>query len=647
MVFSTDTATVVAARAGDPEAVDRLVAVSLPLVYSIVGRALRGHADVDDVVQDTMLRVLRGLGDLREPASFRAWLAAITVRQVRERSRTRATAPQALPVDEVQDPAADFADVTVARLELTGQRREVAEATRWLDDETRELLSLWWLETSGHLTRDDLVRATGVSRAHTAVRVQRMKKRLDEARTVVRVLGASSSCGGLDDLTARWDGRPDALLRKRVVRHVRGCRDCGSAGSGLVPAERLLAGLALVPVPLALGDEILVDALGGTAPADGVSWASVLAGPDGATRTVGMQGLPGTGTAAGVSTTTKALVAAVTVAVVAGGGTAVAVQRAEPPAPMTTAAQDASTSPAPSLDATEAPAPTGVPKPAPTEAPETPEAPEVVPVPEAEQPPAPPVEAAPAPAPAPAASSAKKGVATWEWSGVTGALDDVGASWYYNWSPSDDTMPAPPGAEFVPMIWGRDAVTDETLAKAASEGEVLLGFNEPDLAEQSGMSVEEALAAWPRLEATGLRLGSPAMAWGADTPGGWLDRFMTGAQEQGMRVDFITLHWYGSDFSPAAVDQFLGYVDAVHARYGLPVWVTEYGLMGFGAERTYPTGPQLTTFIEGTTAGMEQRPFVERYAWFGLPAVDDSVPYGLYTDPTTPTEAGRAYRDAG
>ena len=73
MAFQPDTATVVAARAGDPAAVDRLVAGYLPLVYTIVGRALDGHADSDDVVQDVMLRVLRNLGDLRDPEAFRSW----------------------------------------------------------------------------------------------------------------------------------------------------------------------------------------------------------------------------------------------------------------------------------------------------------------------------------------------------------------------------------------------------------------------------------------------------------------------------------------------------------------------------------------------------------------------------------------------
>ena len=38
---------------------------------------------------------------------------------------------------------ADFVDLTLPRLEPSGQQREVAEATRWVADGDRELLSPW------------------------------------------------------------------------------------------------------------------------------------------------------------------------------------------------------------------------------------------------------------------------------------------------------------------------------------------------------------------------------------------------------------------------------------------------------------------------------------------------------------------------
>jgi hypothetical protein len=240
---------------------------------------------------------------------------------------------------------------------------------------------------------------------------------------------------------------------------------------------------------------------------------------------------------------------------------------------------------------------------------------------------------------------AKKGISTWQFTGLADAVKDVKASWYYNWGTNNDAMPA--GAEFVPMIWDENVDTPANLAKVKSEGSTLLGFNEPDLAGQANMTVDQALRLWPDLQATGMRLGSPAVAYGGDTANGWLDRFMTGARARKLRVDFITLHWYGGDFSAAAVGQFMGYVKAVHDRYNLPIWVTEYGLMNFTGTPKFPNTQQLTAFITNSTKQLQAASYVERYAWFSLPAVGDSVGYGLYTNATTPTAAGVAYRAAG
>ncbi|MFI7020426.1 RNA polymerase sigma factor [Streptomyces sp. NPDC050164] len=235
-------ATITAAQSGDRQALDELVAGWLPLVYNIVGRALNGHADVDDVVQETMLRAVDNLGSLRDPDSFRSWLVAIAVRQIRDRARRRTP-------DRLEEAAAsDFAELTVLRLQLEGQRREVAEAVRWLDDEDRQLLSLWWLEVAGELTRRELAAAVGITRQHAAVRVQRMKERLETSRGIVRAL--DGACPGLRELTGRWNGRPDSVWRKRLARHIRGCGYCGDPRETVVPAERLLVGIALVPLPV-------------------------------------------------------------------------------------------------------------------------------------------------------------------------------------------------------------------------------------------------------------------------------------------------------------------------------------------------------------------------------------------------------------
>lgn len=264
---------------GDRRALDELVEGWLPLVYNIVGRALNGHADVDDVVQETMLRAVDNLDTLRDPDSFRSWLVAIAMRQIRDRARRRTADPLD---DSDAHSAADFAELTVLRLQLEGQRKEVAEAVRWLDDEDRQLLSLWWLEVAGELTRRELAAAAGISRQHAAVRVQRMKARLETARGIVRAL--DSSCSDLGRVTARWSGQPDSVWRKRIARHIRGCARCdghGRPGEVVVPAERLLVGLALVPVPVGFTLSLVFGgktAVAATAATTTVGWSAKMLG---------------------------------------------------------------------------------------------------------------------------------------------------------------------------------------------------------------------------------------------------------------------------------------------------------------------------------------------------------------------------------
>jgi len=275
MVGQLEAALVEAARAGEQRALDELIAQYLPLVYNIAGRALDRRTDVDDVVQDTMLRVVRGLHGLRDPERFRSWLVAVTMNQVREHRRSGYAAPEPLEeFVELADPGADFVDLTLTQLGLSGQRREVAQATSWLDADDRQLLSLWWLEAAGQLTRAELVEALELDPHHAAVRVARMKAQLEAARLVVRALTSGSYCPGLGDVAAGWRGQPTPLWRKRFARPHPRMRFCPTDTAELIPAERLLAGLALTPLPAGYVAYVLggVHAAGGAA--GGVAGAS-------------------------------------------------------------------------------------------------------------------------------------------------------------------------------------------------------------------------------------------------------------------------------------------------------------------------------------------------------------------------------------
>ncbi|MFE7450390.1 sigma-70 family RNA polymerase sigma factor [Streptomyces griseus] len=403
------TALITAAQGGDQQAKDQLVSAYLPLLYNVVGRALDGHADVDDVVQETVLRMLRGLPELRDPERFRSWLVAIAMNEIRTHWRDRQSG--AIPADrldtayDLPDPRADFVEVTILELGLTGQRRQVAEATRWLDEDDRALLSLWWLETAGHLSRAEVAAALELSPQHTAVRVQRMKAQLEAARVVVGELAAEPPCVLLEDIAAGWDGVPSALWRKRLARHARECTVCSGYRSGLVPAEGLLVGLALVPVAAAgagAAPELLTTAAHLQAP-----------GPDphgaGAGRAERRR------VQARRRRRNSAIAAVVAVAALGTGGTAVHLYTdgdgpdattvtADAPAPRSQAPTSASPTSSPSLSPTptSSPSPSASPSPSPSRTPKAkpktstpaPPAPTTAPAPD----PDPPAPAPPAPA---------------------------------------------------------------------------------------------------------------------------------------------------------------------------------------------------------------------------------------------------------
>jgi RNA polymerase sigma factor (sigma-70 family) len=338
---SNDAALVAAARAGDRRALDELTATYLPLVYTIVRRGLDGHPDVDDVVQEVMLRALRQLPQLRTPTTFRAWLAAIATSQVSTHLRGRArNAARTTGIEEavgLADAHGPSEDLTVLRADLSRQRRQVERASRWLDPDDRALLSLWWLEVADQLTRAELAAALGLTVAHAGVRVQRMRAQLEASRALVAALDVRHRCPGLAAAAAGWDGTPSVLWRKRLTRHVRSCPLCSGAADGLVVTDRLLPAFALLPVPAGLGLPLLGLAFDGATA--GAAPAALLG-----TAGSGVASTAGAGVKAGVlgqlfhTAALHPVLSTIAAGTLAAGAAVSAVQLAPSPAPAPPAA---------------------------------------------------------------------------------------------------------------------------------------------------------------------------------------------------------------------------------------------------------------------------------------------------------------------
>ena len=229
--------------------------------------------------------------------------------------------------------------------------------------------------------------------------------------------------------------------------------------------------------------------------------------------------------------------------------------------------------------------------------------------------------------------TSKKGVSSWYYASGSNAtqrdvkiFNKIGATWFYNWGATDEVAREAKehGLEYVPMTWGQWSVNEAEMTRlrqGKEEGlyDCLLAFNEPDLSDQSNMSVERAIELWPQLESTGLRLGSPA---GAAVEDQWVDSFMAKAKEKGYRVDFLTIHVYQDFTHPSSVNSLKSALERLHNKYGIPIWITEIGNVDVS---TQWWGYHLYQDMNHDIAGkyirevgemLESLDYVERYAWF-------------------------------
>ncbi|VBB44748.1 conserved exported hypothetical protein [uncultured Paludibacter sp.] len=184
-------------------------------------------------------------------------------------------------------------------------------------------------------------------------------------------------------------------------------------------------------------------------------------------------------------------------------------------------------------------------------------------------------------------------------------------TWRYDWSAGGSTTSA---VEYVPIrqnggwpgwdeIKGKQYVTH------------VLGFNEPDHTEQSNLTVSEALAQWPNMMKTGLRIGSPAC-----TNFSWLYQFMDSCKAKNYRVDYVAVHAYWGGKSPQNWYNDLKYI---HDRTGRPIWITEWNNGANWTSEWWPTSDHSLSAenaakqlndIKGILQVLDTASFIERYS---------------------------------
>jgi RNA polymerase sigma-70 factor (ECF subfamily) len=117
-----------AARAGEAEAVERLVRRHLSDVYAVTWRVLRDRALAEDAAQDAMISALKNLNRVRGEASFRTWVIRIAVNAAHTVGRRRARRRE-VALDAVAESTSDQIDAAG----LAVRNDEASRATALLD----------------------------------------------------------------------------------------------------------------------------------------------------------------------------------------------------------------------------------------------------------------------------------------------------------------------------------------------------------------------------------------------------------------------------------------------------------------------------------------------------------------------------------
>ncbi len=163
------------AAKGDEEAFVRLAAAYRPRIWATASRFARSRPELEDLVQDLLVKLWRGLPGYRGRSPFEHWVMTVTVRGcydfLRSQRRRRESERLVDPMERREDP--DPGD------ERARARREAWETVRLLlerlDPKDRLVITLLDLEERGVRETASL---TGWSEANVKVRAHRARKKM-------------------------------------------------------------------------------------------------------------------------------------------------------------------------------------------------------------------------------------------------------------------------------------------------------------------------------------------------------------------------------------------------------------------------------------------------------------------------------------
>lgn len=227
------------AQAGDRAAVEALVERHAPTVLRFVRTLCRGARDADDVAQETLLSMVRGLPSVRGDASLSTWLYAVARNACARNRRRRVGEPLALDtldgpegesVPELADPGRSPEEAAAS----AAVDRALTAAIDALEPGAREVLVLRDVEG---LSAAEVAKALDLTESAVKSRLHRARLSVREALAPVlghEELAPGPSCPDvLASFSRHLEGEIAPADCAQLERHLDGCPRCAGACASL------------------------------------------------------------------------------------------------------------------------------------------------------------------------------------------------------------------------------------------------------------------------------------------------------------------------------------------------------------------------------------------------------------------------------
>lgn len=161
------------AQRGDKEAMQLLLTHNWSWLKGLVYSILNNADQVDDVLQDICIRLIRKIDTLREPERFRPWLAVLARREALRFRQKRAQRPHQLSEEIVELKCDEKAQQTIENVEQKEQYQKISKAILSLPDKYRQV---FMLEHSSDLTYGQIAEILDVPITTVQIRLVRARR---------------------------------------------------------------------------------------------------------------------------------------------------------------------------------------------------------------------------------------------------------------------------------------------------------------------------------------------------------------------------------------------------------------------------------------------------------------------------------------